>query len=323
MMGNSIEALIIGGGIVDIPLSPVTEAVFRNGSTPLDAIHMQPGGDALNESAALTRLGHQAALVTKVGLDAAGDYLIRTLDGAGVYTGLIRREDGLDTGINVVLVSPDGERRFITSQSGSLRRLALRDILPALDAPEIRTVKIACLASMFVSPMLTIPDTRTLFARLKGMGLILCADTTRPKNGERAEDLAEILPLLDYFFPNLSEARALTGKEAPEAVADAFLALGLKHIAIKLGGQGCYIASRDTRAFVPAWPDAHCVDTTGAGDTFAAGFIAGLLEGRSFIDCARLANAAASVCVEAVGAGAALKGREEPQRRFEILRRRE
>lgn len=319
-MPNGIEAVIIGGGIVDIPLSPVTPAVFEAGSTSLEAIALQPGGDALNESVILSRLGHRAALVTKLGRDVPGDYLLRALADEGVDTGLTVREAGLDTGVNVVLVTPDGERRFITNRNGSLRRLALEDILPALDSPQIRTAKIACLASLFVSPMLTLDDAGALFGRLKASGLILCADTTRPKNGETVRDLAPLLPFIDYFFPNHSEAQALTGEADPAAIADAFLGLGLRHLALKLGGGGCYLAGEGVRTVVPAWPGANCMDTTGAGDAFAAGFIAGLLEGRDFVDCARLANAVASVSVEAVGATAGLRDRAEAQRRFGIMK---
>ena len=318
-MDRRNEAVIIGGGVADISVRPVTEEVFHSDSTPADDIAMQPGGDAVNEAIALSRLGHGAALVTKFGRDPVGDLLVGTLRENGVDTAGIRREADLATSVNIVLVSPDGERRFITSRRSSLRRLTLSDILPALDSPLVRGARVACLASLFVSPMLPLSDTKALFERLKGMGLILCADTSRPKNGETADDLTPLLPYLDYFFPNLPEAEALTGAKGPEAAAEAFIARGLRHIAVKTGGDGCFIAGEGLRAAIPAWPDARCVDTTGAGDTFAAGFIAALLEGRDFVDCARFANAAASVCVEGVGAGA-LRDRGEADRRFARMR---
>ena len=124
---------------------------------------------------------------------------------------------------------------------------------------------------------------------------------------------------MDYFFPNLEEAALLTGEADPDRAADALLACGVKRVALKLGGRGCLLKSETERHLIPAVPGARCVDTTGAGDTFAAAFIAALIEGRSFIDCGRFANAAASLCVEHVGATNALWTREEAEARLERI----
>ncbi len=310
------DSIIIGAAIVDIPLSPITPDIFATHSTPLQRIGMGLGGDAANESLVLARLGHAPALVSVVGRDAPGDFVCRSLCEAGVDISAVRVREGLDTGINVVLVRPDGERGFITSRSGSLRQLGLSDIMPALDAPALSGARVACLASLFVSPRLTLDDTRTLFDALKARGLTLCADTTRPKQGETLRETGEILSRPDYFFPNLEEARALTGRAEPDAVADALLDCGVRHVALKLGGKGCLLKSRRERHLIPAVPGVRCVDTTGAGDTFAGGFIAAILEGRPFADCGRYANAAASLCVENVGATLGTWTRAEVETRY-------
>jgi len=312
------DSIIIGAAIVDIPLSPVTPDIFTTHSTPLQRIAMGLGGDAANESLVLARLGHAPALVSVVGRDAPGDFVCRTLSEAGVDVCAVAMREGLDTGINVVLVRPDGERSFITSRSGSLRQLSLSDILPALDAPSLQGARVACLASLFVSPQLTLEDTTALFDVLKFRGLILCADTTRPKRGETLRDAGALLSRLDYFFPNLEEAATLTGEHDPDTVADALLDCGVKHVALKLGGKGCLLKSREERHLVPAVPGVKCVDTTGAGDTFAGAFIAAILEGRTFADCGRFANAAASLCVETVGATEGTWTRAEVEQRLKI-----
>lgn len=316
MRTQSPEAVIIGAGIVDIPLCPVDRDVFDAGSHPLDGISMALGGDAANEAVVLSRLGHPTAIVSKVGADGAGDFVLSQLERGGVDTRWVVREDGLDTGINVVLVRPDGERGFVTNRNGSLRRLSLKDILPAVASPEFARARIACLASLFVSPMLTAGDTAALFEAIRARGLVLCADTTRPKRGETVDDIRPALRQLDYFFPNLGEARLLTGRDAPDDVADALLDAGVRRVALKLGDRGCLIAGDGARQLVPACPGVRAVDTTGAGDTFAAGFMAALLEGKSFADCARFANAAASACVESVGATAGAWTRSDVEARF-------
>ena len=296
------SVILIGAAIADIPLAPVGPEVFEAHSTPLQRVAMGVGGDAANEARVLARLGRFPALVSVLGADTVGDFVLRTLEAEGVDTHAVVRRDDLDTGINVVLVDRDGERRFITGESGSLRRLGLSDILPALDDPALAGAKVACLASLFVSPLLTLPDTQILFDALKARGLILCADTTRCKRGETLKEARGALSRLDYFFPNREEAALLTGEDDPEAAADALLACGVRHAVVKLGGAGCLLKSRDERHLLPACPGTTCVDTTGAGDTFTAAFIAALLAGRSFRDCGRFANAAASLCVEGVGA---------------------
>ena len=310
------DSIIIGAAIVDVPLSPVTPDILTAHSTPLERIAMGLGGDAANEALVLVRLGHSPALVSVVGDDAPGDFVRRTLSRSGVDVSALAVREGLDTGINVVLVRPDGERSFITSRNSSLRRLSLPDILPALDSPAFASAKVACLASLFVSPLLTLEDTAALFDALKARGLILCADTTRPKRGEPLREAGAALSRLDYFFSNLAEAAALTGERDPDAVADALLACGVKRVALKLGGDGCLLKSWHERHQISAVPGVPCVDTTGAGDTFAGAFIASILEGRSFADCGRYANAAASLCGGTVGAAAGGWTREDVTRRF-------
>ena len=302
MQSNHPDIIVIGGAVADISLVPVGPEVFHAGSTPLDSIAMRVGGDAANESIVLARLGHRPALISKLGEDAAGDFVFRSLNAAGVDTRHILRESGLDTSINILLVDATGERNFLTNRNGSLRKLGLSDILPALQSPELAEAKVACLASMFVSPLLTLEDTVALYDLLLARGLILCADTTRRKRGETLREAGEALSRLDYFFPNMEEAVLLTGKRGPDAIADALLEAGVKHVALKLGRAGCLLASADERFRVPAYPDARSLDTTGAGDTFAAAFLSALMEGRSFEACGRFANAAASLCIECVGA---------------------
>lgn len=314
------EIVLIGGGVVDIPLRPVDKCVFDAGSYPLDSIRMRVGGDAVNESIIASRLGRRVMLVSKVGRDGAGRFICDTLEESGVNTDFVVREEHLDTGINIVLIREDGERSFITNRNGSLRKLALSDVMPALQDPRFARAKIACLASIFVSPALSAQDTAALFAQIKAKGLILCADTTRPKNGEHTDDIAELLSHLDYFFPNYEEAERISGKHDLDEIADDFLRCGLKNIVIKIGSRGVFLKNDRFRAIVPAYPETRCVDTTGAGDNFAAGFLTALLDGRDFVECARYANAVASVCVESVGATVGVTDRKKVDARYQQMR---
>ena len=319
-MSRNAEVFLFGAGIVDVLAQPVSAAVFQLDSVAANAVTLSTGGDALNEATVLSRLGHGAALRTVLGMDEAAELVLAHLRKEGVIA-LAERRAELATGVNIVLVDEKGERRFITNPGGSLRKLSLADVLAALDTPEFESAKIATLASIFVSPELNASDMETLFCQCRQAGKFVCADMTRPKRGETLSELKGALRHLDWLFPNASEACAVTGCSEATDAANALLNAGVKHVAMKLGGSGCLIASQQGMWRMPAVSGVRAIDTTGAGDTFAAAFQAALLEGGDEAECAAFANAAASLCVEAVGAtGAAMNRDRICKRAADILR---
>ena len=324
--------MVIGAAIGDVTVMPAPKNLPSAGSTPMERIRLSTGGDALNEATVAARLGCKTALVTLLGRDDMAAIIRGHCDREGVRL-LGPETPEMDTGLNVVLVDETGERRFLTNANSTLRRLSLAHILPVLETEEYAAARAVCLASLFVSPALTLTDTEALFRRVKADGKLLCADTTRPKHGETAADAAGALKHLDWFFPNLEEALRLTKADSPRAAAETLLSAGVRHVALKLGGEGCLLASRETDfgedfpssthfRVVPAVPGVHCVDATGAGDTFAASFQCALLAGEPPVRCAAYANAVASLCVEQPGAtSAALAPDEIARRRDAVLAR--
>ena len=122
---NSSDYIIIGAAIVDVLAQLVDSRVFAQGSVPAQRIAMHTGGDAMNEACVLAGLGASVRLVGKVGQDAAGDYVLRQCQEYRIGTEFLNRDPSIDTGVNIVLVDGEGERHFITSPNGSLRRLCL------------------------------------------------------------------------------------------------------------------------------------------------------------------------------------------------------
>ena len=313
---NRIEAVIIGAGIVDIPVQLNGEDVFRTGSHPVDQILMNLGGDAANEAVVLSRLRHHVKLISKVGNDTAGNFVISTCGKEGVDTSAVRQAEGLDTGINLVLIDRDGERSFITNRNGSLRKLTIEDIRLS----ELEDATLLCFASIFVFPLIREPQLKKIFQEAKTRNMIVCADMTKCKNGEKIEDLKEALCYLDYIFPNLEEAKMVTGKEDIDEIADAFLQCGVKNVVIKMGKQGCFMKNNSRRIKVPVYPETRCLDTTGAGDSFVAGFLSGILEEKDLLECGVRANAVASITVEYTGAVNGLHSGEEVEAREQKIR---
>jgi sugar/nucleoside kinase (ribokinase family) len=106
------------------------------------------------------------------------------------------------------------------------------------------------------------------------------------------------------LFANVEEAGLLTEAGTVEEMAQQMRESGVRCAVIKTGARGCYIASEGFTGAVPGCVSRVCVDTTGAGDNFAAAFLFAHAAGRNSQDCARFANAVASICVEHLGATA-------------------
>lgn len=312
------DVTVIGPSVIDVLASPVGPDLFSSGVRYLDRIIMSFGGDALNEAAVLTRLGKKVQLISKTGEDEAGRKILDYLRENGISTDSIRVEAGLDTAVNIVLVDRDGSRRILGAADTSPRRLEPEDVEAQLDKGE--TAGIVCFASMFSSPRFTIEAMKALFSRIKAEGRILVADMTRTKNGETLEDLRDLFPYMDVFMPNEEEICLLTGDDDPVRNAVRLVERGVKTAVVKAGARGCIVGTKDGTAEIPAVKGIRCVDTTGAGDTFAAGFILGLCEGLPMEECARLGNAAASCCVEQIGATDGVRSPEQVMDRYRMLR---
>lgn len=303
---------IIGAAIIDILAAPVSETVFSTGSCPMDTIQMSFGGDALNEAVILSRLGKKVQLITKVGEDEAGKRVLNFMEENRLSVESVKIQKDLATGINIVLINEKGERHFLTNPHGSLRKLAFGDIDGYLDD----AAPIVSFAGMFVSPLLNIAKMKQLFARIKGKDRFLAVDMTKAKNGETLEDIEELLPYMDCIFPNEEEIALLTGERDPFENAKRLVSCGVKTAVVKCGADGCVVADRQCVRAIPAVPVKVCLDTTGAGDSFAAGFLWGIANGWQIDECARFACAAASCNVEAYGAAGGIHSLEDVRRRM-------
>ena len=310
---NSIT--VIGAGVIDVLAGAVDREIFTRHSSAMDFIEMSFGGDALNEAIVLSRLGKKVEWISKIGDDDAGQKILNYAKDNGVSIEHLKVEAGLATSITIVLVEKSGERFFLTNPQASMRKLAAEDILPYVDD----MADIVSFASMFISTTLDIAATERIFKAIKAAGKILAFDMKFPHHGETLRDMVGMLSYADYFFPNEEELATLTGERDIDKNIAALLNYGLKCAIVKRGGEGCVIATKDERYEVPACRVEKVIDTTGAGDCFAAGFLWALSEGWSLADCGRFACAVASCSVEEVGAVAGVKSLEEVTRRYNLF----
>lgn len=309
---TKVDVICVGAAIVDIPLYPVGEFIFDHVSYPLDDISMKIGGDAINEATVITRLGNKVSLMSAIGNDGAGLFIQEFAKNNGIITDDLKVDQALTTSLNVGLVREDGERTFVTNRNGSLWKMDLNSI----NLNNIKDAKVLSLASIFNNPLLDNDALITIFKKAKAEKMIICADMVKSRLGEGLSDISEALSYVDYFFPNYEEAAEITGEYDIDDIANVFLELGVKNIIIKTGKEGCYIKNSEMAKVVPAFKKDPSVkiDTIGAGDNFASGFIAELLNDKSFEECAYFGNAVAAVSIESLGATTGVKSREQVEK---------
>jgi sugar/nucleoside kinase (ribokinase family) len=174
----------------------------------------------------------------------------------------------------------------------------------------MKQAKILSLASIFNCPLLDGKALVRIFQEAKEQGMIISADMIKPRLGETLEDIREALSYVDYFFPNFDEACLMTGETQEDKVADILYSCGVKNVIMKIGKRGCYIRNSDGAMIVPACQNITAIDTIGAGDNFASGFISALLQGKSIRECGIYANCTAAISVQYSGATAGVQNKE-------------
>ena len=311
-MENKCDIAIVGAAIADLQVYPVTKEIVNTASYSARSMEMKVGGDAINEAFVVTRLGHKVRLISCIGDDSTGRFLLDQCEKNGVSTEFIKVDPQKITSLNVGLIWEDGERTFINNKSGSIWTFAPDD----LDLAAIDGAKMLCFASIFNNPLLDGSFMVRLFERARQQGMLIAADIVAAKNHETIEDIKEALSYIDYFFPNYDEAAVLTQKTDIDEIADVLLGCGVKNVILKIGKRGCLVKNAETRFITPSYPKATVVDTTGAGDNFASGFLSFLLEGKSLEEASRFANCAASLAIEKIGATAGITSRTQADERY-------
>jgi sugar/nucleoside kinase (ribokinase family) len=271
----------------------------------VDEMSLHTGGCAVNSATALARLGIPVEVVGKVGADPFGDFLIDTMDKRGIRTRGVSRDEQTGTSATMVMVDPDGERRFV-HYIGANACLTLADV----DLAIVQSASILHVGGSLVLPGIDGEPTADLLRKARASGVVTFLDTVWDDTGRWMQSLEPCLPQLDYFIPSLPEAQAITGLSDPEGVGRALLEYGPETVALKMGDRGCLVLTRGGEQIrLPAY-EVPVVDATGAGDAFAAGFIAGVWQGWSLEKTAALANAVGALCVTGVGAAGGIRSLE-------------
>ena len=316
MSQTRIDVLTLGNAIVDV-LAHTDEAfllqkkVHKGAMQLIDEARAEElygdmgpamivsGGSGANTAAGVASFGVKAGFIGKVKNDETGKLFAHDLKAIDVHYDVTLAEDGPATARSFILVTPDGERTMNT-YLGACQNLTPDDVNPET----VRASSIVYLEGYLWDP----PAAKEAFrkavkiAHEAGNKVALTLSDAFCVDRYRDEFLGLMRDgSLDILFANIHELQSLYGtSDADTALA----ALREENVlgAITRSAQGALIVTRGETKAVPAFPVERVVDTTGAGDLFASGFLAGLVKNLDLADCARLGGLAAAEIISHLGA---------------------
>lgn len=269
------------------------------------------GGDTSNAAIAAARQGARVGFLGATGTDVFGDLFDALWRDEGVDTRAVLRMEDAPTGIYFVTHGPEGHvfsyRRAGSASSRYGVRHLPRDLLEQAKVLHVSAISQAISDTACDAVFEAIDIVR------KAGGLVSYDTNLRLKLWPltRARAVVEATAAMaDIVLPGLDDARLLTGLESAEEVADHYLSLGARHVALTLGAEGVLYADREKREKIASHP-VKAVDATGAGDAFDGAFLAEFMATGDGLAAARHANAAAALAVCGFGAVAPLPRRSD------------
>ena len=263
------------------------------------------GGSAANTAISLARMGISTSLIARVGPDSWALKVFSCLDEAGVIPSGLQRDPAVMTGLMYVVVTPDGERTILGHRGANV--FTDPNQVPEEDFRDAQLFHLSGYA------LLADPQRSAALRALEAAcryDLKITLDPGMAVPQEALDEMRALLPVVDILLPSLGEAQQLTGKAEPGACAEALLAAGVGTVALKLGKEGSLIATREGSWWIPGFV-VETRDSTGAGDNFDAGLLAGFLGGLSWYGAATLGNAMGAMAAARVGAGTAAPGAQD------------
>jgi sugar/nucleoside kinase (ribokinase family) len=290
---RDIDLLVVGEINPDVVVTdPDPVPVFGQAERLVEAIRLTIGSSSAITACGAARLGLRVALVGVVGDDALGRFTLDALAARGVDVSACRVAAGRPTGASVVLGS--GVDRAILTATGTIPDTRAMDVPAAL----LARARHLHVGSYFLQPGLA-SDLPGLFRAARAGGATTSLDPNWDPTGAWDGGFAAALAEADIVLPNDAEARQLAGTSDVERAAHA-LAGDRRAVVVKRGADGAIAVAAGQLFRAPARP-VDPVDTTGAGDSFDAGFLAARLDGRSVDDALAFAVACGSLSTRAAG----------------------
>lgn len=278
-----------------------------------DQLKQSFGGDTLNTALYLSRLTQQhgvtTAYVTGLGKDPFSKEMLANWQQEGLNTDLVQISDNKLPGIYAIETAPDGERSFFYWRNDSAAKYWLRDGSVESFAAALSQNQVIYLSGISLAILPT--DCREKLVELLTLcrkdGVKVAFDNNfRPalwESLDAARDMyASVLRLTDIAFLTFDDEVMLYGDSEEQQAIERTQAFGVKEIVVKRGAQECYVVTPNDFIAVPAVKVSNVVDTTAAGDSFSAGYLAKRLTGGSTVDSAVAGHTLAGTVIQHRGA---------------------
>jgi sugar/nucleoside kinase (ribokinase family) len=297
---QTLDCIVAGDVNVDLLIEGVTELEIDKEklATRMDLVL---GGSSGITAFNLAKLGTRVGIVSVIGKDSFGQFVEERLGAAGVQMEALRRHATEKTGITIW--HSKNQKRAAVTYPGTIAMLRAEDI----SDDYLRGARHLHIGHYFLLTELH-KDAARLFRKAKQLGLTTSVDCNYDPTEHWDSGIRDVLRYTDIFFPNEDESRFLSGKKSASGAARELGKLA-GTVVVKLGVRGALVYARGESFRVPA-VKARVVDTTGAGDSFDAGFLSRFLRGGSLRECARAGASAGARCVTRVGGTAAFEGKK-------------
>jgi sugar/nucleoside kinase (ribokinase family) len=295
---------VLGAHILDVLGRPVEAIPPGQGSARLAEIRATAAGTAAGPGVDLAKLGASVQAVGAIGDDLLGDMVAAAMARHGVDTSGLSRKSGVQTSATILPIRANGERPAL-HVPGATSLLELADI----DLDRVRRSRALLIGAPDALGDIVGDGLAQVVAAARAGGALVAVDVLHPGRPRDLDRIAGLLAAADWFLPNGGQLLALTGRDDLTAAITDVLALGTGGLAVTLGADGCVVAWRGggSPVSLPAI-EVDVVDTTGCGDGFTAGMLAGLLLGAVPVDAAWLGIACGSLVATGLGSDAGIEG---------------
>lgn len=280
---NHSKVIGVGDADIDIYLD-VDHIPARDEKMLAEGFSFHPGGMVANFLVALSHLGTKCGFHGTVGDDDFGHLSLKHMEDNGVdISGAIIKPDG-KTYFCVVMLDDSGEKALIVAPTDA--------IFPKPE--ELSESEISSANHLHTTANFK-PTVLKALRLAKLHGLTVSVDIERDQI-DQYDDLKSLLSLIDLVFVNQLAAKRIAGQVSSAEAAQKILSYGPKVVSVTMGSAGSYVATNEITIEVEPYP-VPVVDSTGAGDCYAAGFVHGYLQGWSTKKISRFASAVGALCV--------------------------
>jgi sugar/nucleoside kinase (ribokinase family) len=301
----SLDVLCAGLIVADHVCAPLAEMPPSGTLRTTERIELTIGGSAANVAVDLAKLGLRAAIGGRVGDDVLGRFVADELTAAGVDCGPLTISKSAQTSATLVVNVAGEDRRFIHAV-GANAEFTGREF----PVETIRSCRAVCVGGFGLNAALSGENVADLFRQAHRAGAKTLLDVVIGDPKVMRDMLRPVLPHTDLFLPNVDEGRLMTGESDPLAQARRFHDAGAHTVIVTSGGGGATLVSPDETLRAAAYP-VPCIDGTGGGDAFVAGYVYGLLQGATTRRCLEYGSAMGASCVRAMGATTGVFNRDE------------